>query len=85
MRGIRCKGSNYPGFIPRPTLSEIPLEPPFIDISAEKSQMEANLFTWRTLQVQDVDRKFIETGLKTFVVIIKYRGYTEVIDRFILF
>ncbi|GJQ71634.1 hypothetical protein Trydic_g11333 [Trypoxylus dichotomus] len=71
MRGIRCKGSSYPGFVPRPTLSEIPLEPPFMEMSTEKSLMEANLFTWRILQVEDVDKKFVETGLKTFVLACK--------------
>ncbi|KAK9692495.1 Minichromosome loss protein, Mcl1, middle region [Popillia japonica] len=71
VRGIRCKGSNYPGFVPRPTLSELPLEPPFIEIATEKSQMEANLFMWKVLQVEDVDKKFVETGLKTFVLACK--------------
>lgn len=68
VRGVRCKGSAYPGFVPRPTLCEIPLEPPFVEMSTEKSQMEANLYTWRILQVEDVDKKFVETGLRTFGV-----------------
>ncbi|KAK5644872.1 hypothetical protein RI129_006172 [Pyrocoelia pectoralis] len=68
VRGIRCRGSVYPGFTPRPTLSEIPLEPPFIEMNTEKSQLEANLFTWSLIKVADVEKKIKETALKTFAL-----------------
>nr|CAI5818265.1 unnamed protein product [Callosobruchus analis] len=66
--GIKCKGCAYPTLIPRPTLCELPLEPPFAESSTEKTQMEMNLFTWSTLQVADVDKKAKETALKTFAL-----------------
>ncbi|KAF5273925.1 hypothetical protein FQA39_LY01040 [Lamprigera yunnana] len=68
IHGIQCRGSMYPSFIPRPALSEIPLEPPFIEINTEKSQLEANLFTWSLLKVTDVEKKLKESALKTFAL-----------------
>ncbi|KAF2895708.1 hypothetical protein ILUMI_10488 [Ignelater luminosus] len=68
VRGIRCKGSMYPSFTPRPNLSELPIEPLFIEMATEKSQLEANLFTWSTLRVENVEKKFKETALKTFAL-----------------
>lgn len=68
--GIKCKGSIYPSFTPRPTMCELPLEPPFAEMTTEKAQMEANLFAWTNLQVggDNVDKRIKETGLKTFAV-----------------
>ncbi|KAG5888708.1 hypothetical protein JTB14_035773 [Gonioctena quinquepunctata] len=66
--GIKCRGSQYPGFTPRPTMCEIPLEPPFAEDATEKTQMEMNLFTWSTLQISDIDKKFKETAVKTFAL-----------------
>ncbi|KAB0794930.1 hypothetical protein PPYR_11769 [Photinus pyralis] len=68
LRGIRCRGSVYPSFTPRPTLSEIPLEPPFLEMNTEKSQLEANLFMWSSIKVADVEKKIKETALKTFAL-----------------
>ena len=68
VRGIRCKGANYPGFIPRPLLSELPLQPLFMQSLTEKSQMDANLFTWLTLHVENAEKRLKETALKSFVV-----------------
>lgn len=58
----------YPGFTPRPTMCELPLGPPFAEATTEKTQMEMNIFTWSLLQINDVDKKFKETALKTFAV-----------------
>ncbi|KAF7279193.1 hypothetical protein GWI33_007600 [Rhynchophorus ferrugineus] len=69
--GIKCKGAVYPGFIPRPTLCEIPLEPPFAEGGTEKTQMEMNLYTWSNLRVMNTDKKFKETALKTFALACK--------------
>lgn len=60
----------YPGFTPRPIETEIELLPPFTEISTEKSQLEANLFMWSNLQIENTEKKFKETALKTFAVII---------------
>ncbi|CAG9822131.1 unnamed protein product [Phaedon cochleariae] len=49
-------------------MCELPLEPPFVECSTEKTQMEMNLFTWSTLQVSDTDKKFKETAIKTFAL-----------------
>ncbi|KAK4875420.1 hypothetical protein RN001_011842 [Aquatica leii] len=68
IHGIRCRGSVYPTFIPRPTLSEIPIVPPFMEINTEKSQLEANLFTWTLLKVTDVEKMLKEAALKTFAL-----------------
>lgn len=65
---MRCRGSTYPGFIPRPVLSELPLQPPFAEIDTEKAQLEANLFMWSNLQVEGVEKKFKEAALKSFAV-----------------
>ncbi|XP_060519101.1 WD repeat and HMG-box DNA-binding protein 1 [Cylas formicarius] len=69
--GIKCKGSMYPVFIPRPTVCELPLEPPFVEPNTEKTQMESNLFAWSILNVADIDRKYKETALKTFALACK--------------
>lgn len=71
IRGIRCRGSMYPGFTPRPTQSEIKIQPPFIEISTDKSQMEAELFTWENLQIEQTEKKIKETSLKTFALACK--------------
>lgn len=54
-------------------MCELPLAPPFAESGTEKTQMEMNLFTWSTLQVGDVDKKFKETSLKTFAVCINLK------------
>lgn len=66
--GIKCKGTLYPGFTPRPTMCEILLEPPYAESGTEKTQMEMNLFTWSNLKIMDTEKKFKETALKTFAV-----------------
>lgn len=71
--GIRCKGTVYPGFIPRPTVCELPIEPPFAENSTDKTQMEMSLFTWTNLNVMDTDRKYKETALKIFAVSRKFK------------
>lgn len=68
VRGIRCRGSMYPSFTPRPTQMELPLQAPFAEISTEKSLLESNLFMWTTLQVEKNEKKFKETVFKTFAV-----------------
>ncbi|RZC41194.1 WD repeat and HMG-box DNA-binding protein 1 [Asbolus verrucosus] len=68
LMGIKCRGSVYPSFTPRPTVCELPLEPPFAEPSTEKTQLEVNLFAWSNLQIKDVNKKFTETGLKTFAL-----------------
>lgn len=72
IRGIRCRGSTYPGFIPRPVMSELPILPPFAELETEKAQLEANLFMWSNLQVAGVEKKFKETALKSFAVTLHF-------------
>ncbi|XP_022906813.2 WD repeat and HMG-box DNA-binding protein 1 [Onthophagus taurus] len=69
--GIRCKGSKYPNFVPRPTLSELPLQPTFVEITSEKAQLGANLFMWSNLQVEDTEKKCKEAALKSFALACK--------------
>ncbi|CAH0555298.1 unnamed protein product [Brassicogethes aeneus] len=70
--GIKCKGSMYPGFTPRPTMCELPLEPPYAEPTTDKTQMESQLFVYSTLQIgQDSDKKYKETALKTFALACK--------------
>ncbi|KAJ8932700.1 hypothetical protein NQ318_021219 [Aromia moschata] len=61
--GIKCKGTVYPGFIPRPTMCEIALAPLFAEAITDKTQMEMNLFTWSTLQLafkNELDERALE-------------------------
>ncbi|XP_057657701.1 WD repeat and HMG-box DNA-binding protein 1 [Diorhabda carinulata] len=69
--GIKCRGTVYPGFTPRPTMCEIPIEPPFAETTNDKTKMEMNLFTWSMLQIPDIDKKFKETAVKTFALACK--------------
>ncbi|KAL1505330.1 hypothetical protein ABEB36_004921 [Hypothenemus hampei] len=69
--GIRCKGTVYPGFVPRPTICELPIEPPFAESSTEKTQLEMNMFTWSILNVTDTERKYKEAALKLFALACK--------------
>ncbi|XP_050293758.1 WD repeat and HMG-box DNA-binding protein 1 [Anthonomus grandis grandis] len=69
--GIKCKGTVYPGFIPRPTVCEVPIEPPFAENATEKTQMEGSLFTWSSLNVSDTERKYKESALKLFALACK--------------
>lgn len=78
VRGIRCRSSNYPGFIPRPVLTELPLQPPFVELDTEKAQLEANLFMWSNLKVDGTEKKFKETALKSFAVILENSTYWEI-------
>lgn len=71
VRGIRCKGAIYPTFIPRPVLSELPLQPAFAELSTERAQLEANLFTWLTLKIDNTERKVKENALKSFALACK--------------
>lgn len=66
--GIRCKGAIYPGFVPRPTVSELAIEPPFAETATDKTQMEMSMFTWSNLNILDTERKYKETALKIFAV-----------------
>lgn len=68
VRGIRCRGSMYPTFTPRPAQMELPLQPPFAEISTEKTLLESNLFMWSNLQVERDEKKFKEAVFKTFAV-----------------
>ncbi|CAH1099771.1 unnamed protein product [Psylliodes chrysocephalus] len=69
--GIFCKGTVYPGFTPRPTMCEVPIEPPFSESLNDKTKMEMNLFTWSMLQIPDIDKKFKENAIKTFALACK--------------
>ncbi|XP_017778224.1 PREDICTED: WD repeat and HMG-box DNA-binding protein 1 isoform X2 [Nicrophorus vespilloides] len=71
IRGIRCKGSLYPGFTPRPTLTEIEFQPPFLEIGTGKSQYESSLFTMSTLQIEGMEKKYQEIALKSFALAMK--------------
>lgn len=68
VRGIICKGSMYPGFTPRPTQSEHPIQPLFLELSTERVSYEASLFMSSIIDVNDTEKKFKETGLKAFAV-----------------
>ncbi|KAH1012098.1 WD repeat and HMG-box DNA-binding protein 1 [Dendroctonus ponderosae] len=68
---IRCKGTVYPGFVPRPTVCELAIEPPFAETATDKTQMEMNMFTWSNLNIQDTERKYKETALKIFALACK--------------
>jgi chromosome transmission fidelity protein 4 len=71
LMGIKCRGTVYPSFTPKPTIAELKLEPPFAESTTDKTQLEMNLFSWSNLQVGDVDSRFTETGLKTFALACK--------------
>lgn len=58
----------YPSFTPRPTQSEHPIQPLFLELSSERVTYEANLFMTSIVNVENVERKFKETGLKIFAV-----------------
>lgn len=49
-------------------MCELTLEPMFASVSNDKCEMEANLFTWSTLNVNNVGKKYKETALKTFAL-----------------
>lgn len=66
--GVWCKGAIYPGFMPRPILCELPLQPPFAEPKTQKTQMEMSLFSWSNLAVTNVERNYKETALKLFAV-----------------
>ncbi|XP_066141426.1 WD repeat and HMG-box DNA-binding protein 1 isoform X1 [Euwallacea fornicatus] len=66
--GIWCKGTVYPGFVPRPMVCELPLQPPFAECSTQKTQLEMSLFTWSNLNITNVERNFKETALKLFAL-----------------
>ncbi|XP_063907743.1 WD repeat and HMG-box DNA-binding protein 1-like [Zophobas morio] len=69
--GIKCRGSIYPGFTPKPTICELVLEPPFAEPETDKTQLEMNLFAWSNLEVRDLGKKFNESGLKAFALACK--------------
>ncbi|CAG9836570.1 unnamed protein product [Diabrotica balteata] len=69
--GIKCRGTMYPGFTPRPTMCEISIEPSFAETTNDKTQMEMNLFTWSMLQIPDTDKKYKETAIKVFAIACK--------------
>ncbi|CAG9772524.1 unnamed protein product [Ceutorhynchus assimilis] len=69
--GIRCKGTIYPSFIPRPTVCELPINAPFAESSTDKTQMEMDMFSWSNLNIMDTDRKYKETALKIFALACK--------------
>lgn len=47
------------------------MQPVFAELTTERAQLEASLFTWGTLQVENVERKFKETALKAFALACK--------------
>ena len=66
--GIKCRGSIYTGFTPKPTICEFVIEPTFAEPETDKTQLEMNLFAWSNLEVRDLGKKFNESGLKAFAV-----------------
>lgn len=69
--GIKCKASTYPPVVPRPTMCEIPLEPPFAEMTTDKSLIESNLFTWNTLYITNTEKQIKEAALKLFALACK--------------
>lgn len=49
-------------------MCELKLEPLFASLSNNKCEMEAELFTWSTLNVNNIGKKYKETALKTFAL-----------------
>lgn len=69
IRGVICKGGMFPGFTPRPTQSEHPLQPPFLELSSERVTFETSLFTNSMFQTENAEKKLKEAGLKAFAVV----------------
>ncbi|XP_013135279.1 PREDICTED: WD repeat and HMG-box DNA-binding protein 1 [Papilio polytes] len=68
VRVILCRGTSYPLTVPRPIVTEIPLQIPVCEVESEKSQYEEQLVRWAHCAA-DVDVKAArETALKLFAL-----------------
>ncbi|XP_026497855.2 WD repeat and HMG-box DNA-binding protein 1 [Vanessa tameamea] len=68
VRAILCRGSSYPVTVPKPIVTELPLQIPLCELDTEKGQYEEQLVRWANTS-PDVDVKTArETALKLFAL-----------------
>ncbi|CAH2102314.1 unnamed protein product [Euphydryas editha] len=68
VRAILCRGSSFPLTVPKPIVTELPLQVPLCELDTEKSQYEEQLVRW-SHTAPDVDVKTArETALKLFAL-----------------
>ncbi|XP_072941317.1 WD repeat and HMG-box DNA-binding protein 1 [Epargyreus clarus] len=68
VRAILCRGSAYPLTVPKPIVTELPIQIPLCELESEKTQYEEQLVRWAHTTA-DVDVKVArETSLKLFAL-----------------
>ncbi|CAH0592617.1 unnamed protein product [Chrysodeixis includens] len=68
VRAILCRGASFPATVPKPIVSELPIQIPLCELDTEKSQYEEQLVRWAHTTA-DVDVKTArETALKLFAL-----------------
>ncbi|XP_048489495.1 WD repeat and HMG-box DNA-binding protein 1 [Plutella xylostella] len=68
VRAIVCRGASFPPTVPKPIVSQIPIQMPLCELDTEKGQYEEQLVRWAHIAA-DVDVKTArETALKLFAL-----------------
>ncbi|CAG9135627.1 unnamed protein product [Plutella xylostella] len=68
VRAIVCRGASFPPTVPKPIVSQIPIQMPLCELDTEKGQYEEQLVRWAHVAA-DVDVKTArETALKLFAL-----------------
>ncbi|CAG4978098.1 unnamed protein product [Parnassius apollo] len=68
VRAILCRGTSFPLTVPKPIVTEIPIQIPLCELDTEKGQYEEQLVRWAHT-TSDVDMKIArETALKLFAL-----------------
>lgn len=68
VRGILCRGAAYPLTIPKPMISELPMQLPVCDIESEQSQYEESLVRFSNFSTDESEKNMKENALKLFAV-----------------
>ncbi|KPJ08679.1 WD repeat and HMG-box DNA-binding protein 1 [Papilio machaon] len=68
VRVILCRGTSYPLTVPRPIVTEIPLQIPLCELDTEKSQYEEQLVRWAHTNADVEVKTARETALKLFAL-----------------
>lgn len=75
VRGVLCRGLNYPLTSPKPMISEIPMQLPLCDIESEQTQLEESLVRFSSFKAEDAEKNLKENAIKLFAV----KSHTSVV------
>ncbi|XP_041975465.1 WD repeat and HMG-box DNA-binding protein 1 [Aricia agestis] len=68
VRAILCRGTSFPLTVPKPIVTELPIQIPLCELDSEKSQYEEQLVRWAHTAAEVDVKTARETALKLFAL-----------------